>query len=220
MRVAIAALALFALSAPVAGQAHDMSQMGHDATHAAKGGKLPAGWELRLDNAKAKKTDVAVHKVGTSVHVMTGPAAIVWRPADRAAGNFAVDATFEQEHKPDHPEAYGVIFGGANLDKPNQSYLYFLIRHDGRFLLKHRAGDEVHTLLDWTESPAVAKPDAKGSSTNRLTVDAGADMVRFLVNGKQVAEFERSKMAPNGLVGLRINHNLEVHVNEFKIVKK
>jgi hypothetical protein len=48
------------------------------------------------------------------------------------------------------------------------------MRHDGRYMIRHRAGDEVHTLAEWTEHEAVNRPTAEDGSRNRLAIDAGA----------------------------------------------
>jgi hypothetical protein len=218
------------LSAPLHAQKHDMSKMDdmagmkgmHEGAHSMTPGKLPAGWHAHLDDSTASIKDLTFHKVGTSLHFMTGPVAtIVWRTGDKATGNFVVSGSFDQMKLPSHPEAYGIVFAGTNLDRADEAYLYFLVRYDGHFLIKHRAGADTHGIVDWSSSPAINKPDANGRSTNVLAVDAGADKIRFMINGKQVAAFARDKpMAANGLIGLRINHDLEVHVNNFKIVRK
>lgn len=223
MRFIITTAALLAFAAPLTAQ-HDMSKMKHDADpmHAEKSsGKLPAGWHARLDDSKASVKDMKFHKMGNALHFMTGPAAIVWNNANRASGSYTVSGEFELMKLPAHPEAYGLVFAGENLAKENQSYMYFLVRHDGKFMIKHRAGADVHGIVDWTSSPAITKPDDKGHSKNRLSVDAGADMIRYMINGKQVAAFPRDKpMGANGIAGLRINHNLDVHVNNFKVARK
>ncbi len=224
MRFAIAAAAFLCLAAPAAAQhdMHDMKNMKEDKTHAAMAtGKLPAGWHARLDNEKASVKDIKFHKMGNALHFMTGPAAVVWNNANRARGNFTVSGNFELMKRPEHAEGYGLVLAGENLDKANQSYLYFLIRHDGKFLIKHRQGAETHNIQDWSSSPAIALPDAKGHSMNRLAINVSAAKVSYMINGMQVAAFGRDKpMGANGLVGLRINHNLDLHVNDFKLARK
>jgi hypothetical protein len=84
--------------------------------------------------------------------------------------------------------------------------------------LKHRAGKEVHTIMDWTDNAAVRKQDASGKASNTLTVDAsGADSVRLLVNGKQVTALGKAGIGGDGAVGLRVNHNLDVQVPSFTV---
>ena len=71
----------------------------------------------------------------------------------------------------------------------------------------------------WVPSAAVKKPDAKGAATNLLEVDHKKDpsKVRFLVNGQEVYATEAKNMQTDGDVGLRINHNLDVHVEGFDV---
>ena len=59
--------------------------------------------------------------------------------------------------------------------------------------------------------------DGAGKATNALTVEVGADKVRFLVNGTEVASQPRSQVDTNGIAGLRINHNLNVQVEGFGV---
>jgi hypothetical protein len=89
-------------------------------------------------------------------------------------------------------------------------------------MVKHRAGSEVHTIMDWTENAAVQKQHANGKATNTLTVDATkADSVRLLVNGSEVAALPLSKFGgTDGVVGLRVNHNLDVHIAGFSVTPK
>jgi hypothetical protein len=119
-----------------------------------------------------------------------------------------------------HPEGYGVFFGGRNLDQDDQRYTYFLVRQDGKYLIKHRAGSETHTIVDWTDHPAVKMPQGSGEASNDLTVRVGSDSVRFLVNDQEVNAFPRSAIADiEGQAGLRINHNLDVHVARLEVGK-
>jgi hypothetical protein len=112
--------------------------------------------------------------------------------------------------------------GGRDLGGADQDYLYFLVRGDGRFLVKHRAGGETHDLLGgWQASEAVRAADADGTATNTLEVRADADSVHFLVNGTRVAGLARGHgMRTDGIVGLRINHHLDVRVADFAIERR
>ena len=143
-----------------------------------KGGALPAGWSGRTDDKAAKIDDAKFVTMGNGYHVTSGPAAIYWNANNKVSGAFTATASLTQTKAPTHPEAYGVFFSGKNLQAPSQTYYYFLVRGDGKFLLNHRAGAQVHKIVDWTENAAVKKADAKGAATNVLTVDASkADSV-------------------------------------------
>jgi hypothetical protein len=177
---------------------------------------LPDGWLQRLDreNATAAPKFVAM---GDGFHATTGPAAIFYNAKDVMKGNFRVSATFTQTKAPQHPEAYGLFVGGSNLDKPEQEYGYLIVRGDGKYAIKHRAGSEVHTIADWTEHPKLNKQDATGKATNTLTIEAAGEHVRMLVNGEEVKRWERSYWKADGQLGLRINHQLDVHISDFKV---
>ncbi len=215
MRIAVAVTALFCLAAPVAAQEH-----AHDPAHMKGDGKPPAGWSMRLDNAAAKATDVRTMVMGNTLHVMTGPAAVLWKTGETATGDFTLSAKFELSKVPAHPEAYGLVLNGNDMDKADQSYLYFLVRHDGKYLIKHRAGMDLHGIIDWTDSPAIVKPGADGKSTNTLAVDVTADKINYMINGTQVVSFPRNNpMTAEGAYGVRINHNLDLHVADFTLKK-
>lgn len=179
---------------------------------------LPSGWQARADRANAPMQNVKFVPMGDGYHVTLGPSVILYNPEQRAEGAYRARATFTQTKAPQHPEAYGLLVGGQNLDAPNQDYLYFLVRGDGKFLVKHRAGAETHTLVDWTEHAAITRADAAGKATHALAIEATAEAVRFLVNGAEVAKLPRAaQLNTDGVVGLRINHNLDVHVSGFAV---
>ena len=203
-------------AAPLAAQMKD-----HDPDKKADGGALPAGWMGRTDRENAKLSDAKFEKKGAGYSVTSGPAAIYWKD-NNVTGPFTATATFAQQKAPSHPEAYGLFFTGKNLVSPQQTYFYFLVRGDGKFTVKHRAGKDVHTLMDWTDNAAVNKQDAGGKATNKLTVDASqADSVRLLVNGKPVNALARANVgSTDGALGLRVNHNLDVQVSDFTVTPK
>ena len=218
IRRSFAALSLLVLAAaPLAAQMKD-----HDPDKKAEGGALPAGWAGRTDRDNAKLDDAKFVTMGTGYHVTSGPAAIYWKEANNVSGPFTATATFNQTKAPTHPEAYGIFFMGKNLTTADQNYAYLLVRGDGKVMVKHRAGKDVHTIIDWTENAAVNKQDANGKATNTLGVDASKpDSVRLLVNGKQVAAMPGAHVgSTDGYVGLRVNHNLDVHVADFAITPK
>jgi hypothetical protein len=176
---------------------------------------LPEGWSMRLDRANVP-AQPKFEVMGEGFHVTSGPAAIYYKTTP-VTGDFRISATFIQMKAPTHPEAYGLIVGGKNLNEASQEYGYLIVRGDGKYSIKHRAGAEVHTIQDWTEHAKVNKQDEAGKATNTLTIEAIGDKVRMLVNGEELKSWERSYWQANGLVGLRINHNLDVHVSDFKV---
>ena len=182
----------------------------------AGGGTLPSGWKGRADEG-ASLSGVEMMPMGGGVHFTTGPAGIYYKPNDKASGTYETRATFTQLQPAAHPEAYGLIIGGADLEGAGQKYTYFLIRQDGKYLIKRRAGESTPTVADWTDNAAIRKADSSGKMSNTLAIEVGKDKVRFLVNGTEVTSAETSKVDTAGIAGLRINHNLNVHVEGFTV---
>lgn len=221
MRKLMLTLALVAAGSPLAAQGHD--HMDHD-QHVAGGGTLPAGWQAHLDRADASPADLRFAAMGDGFHATTGPAAILWNPAQNVTGEFSAHATFAQTRAPMHPEAYGLFIAGSNLSGAAPEYMYFLVRGDGKYMVRHRAANgDLHTISDWTESAAIHRQDADGKATNALTVEGGPGGVRYLINGTRVAEWLTADvpyLKTDGQVGLRINHNLDVHISSFGVDRK
>ena len=62
--------------------------------------------------------------------------------------------------------------------------------------------------------------DAAGKATNDLAIRVTADSVNFMANGKPVKGFSKAEMhgfATDGQTGIRVNHNLDVHVDKFQV---
>lgn len=218
MRPMLLAAALL-LVAPLTAQAQGSADPD---VKVAGGGTLPTGWQMRLDRANANAADVRFVTMGSGYHATMGPAAIFYNPTLTASGNYTAEATFTQMKAPRHPEAYGLVIAGKNLDRADQDYFYFIVRGDGKYMVKHRAGAETHTIADWTAHPAVATQDAAGKATNKLTAVSSPTSLTLLVNGQQVAEYKRADVPylnTTGLVGLRVNHNLDVHIDGPKVTR-
>ena len=111
-----------------------------------------------------------------------------------------------------------MFIGGTNLEADNEGYTYFLIRNDGQYLVKQRVGKETKDVIPWTASPAIKLFDGKSeSAANTLTVVASAASVDFLINGTRVGTQPRTALATDGIVGLRVNHNLNLHVSRLDV---
>lgn len=189
--------------------------------------QAPAGWQLRLDRSTNaadpdKTPEVKVTQMGTGFHVTTGPAAVLWNPANTATGTYTLRGTFHLMKPSGHVNYYGLVFGGGNLEDASQNYLYFLVGQNGTFIVKHRAGDTMtHDVVARTPHPAVAKPSGAGTSVNNLEVRVGADKIDYVVNGTVVHSTPRRGMTAktDGLWGVRINHELDVHVERLGAAK-
>jgi hypothetical protein len=175
-------------------------------------GTLPAGWRARTDKGKPL-AGAKIMTMGNGLHVTLGPAVILWRDADTASGDYHAVATFTQTKNPRHPEAYGLFIGGSHLTDAQNRYTYFLVRGDGKFLIKRRvAADSTVEVKGWTESDAVVKADSAGKATNQLSILVRGGKVTFRANGKEVHSAGAADLDTQGIVGYRVNHNLDVHV--------
>src|SRR6266540_1491991 len=193
----------------------------------AGGGAIPPGWHVRTEPDRqtgkpAPLTNVKFGAMGDGYHVTVGPAAIYWRDADTASGNYHVVATITQTKNPAHPEAYGIFIGGRNLADSAQSYTYFIVRPiDGKFMIRRRAGYAARptNVVDWTDHAAVVKADSTGKATNELSILVQGGTARFMVNGKEVYKGNAADLDTRGVVGFRVNHNLDVHLGPLGIHK-
>ena len=214
MRISFAAVALVAAASPLA------AQQPAGAIH--RGGDLPAGWNVVLDNPEHTMDEVMFMPMGTGFHAKIGtPRAIVWNEANEPGDNYEVTATFTQPQAPERLEGYGIFFGGEDLGESEIEYFYFLIRHDGQFIIKQRAGAETPTIQDWTAHEAIKQADETGKVVNTVTVNVG-ETVRFLVNGTEVANLPREQFDNgdlDGIAGFRINHGLEVMIDGFQVTE-
>jgi hypothetical protein len=195
----------------------------------AGGGTLPPGWHARTDGNRPL-TNVKFDSMSVGHHVTLGPATIFWRDADNATGSYTAEAKFWQfssdTHR-DHREGYGLFIGGSALPAAGQRYTYFLIRDDGMFLVKRRMGDSTWAVTKgWTASDAVATRDSGATVEttnpleNTLTVRVTPTDATFLVNGKIVYKANASDVDSKGIVGFRVNHNLNVHLGALEITKQ
>lgn len=209
-----------ALALTLAGSAMQ-AQAANDPDVAAAQGKdpMPAGWTMRLDRANANKSTLRFVDMGPGMHVTSGPAAIYWDPKNTTSGPFTAEVTFSQTKKPTHPEAFGLIWGGKNLEAENQEYFYLIVRGDGKYMVKHRAGTETHELAPWTEHAGVAKEDAAGKAKTTLKVESTAAGTKLYANGQLIKELP-ADASNSGIVGLRVNHNLDVHIDGFSVKKQ
>jgi hypothetical protein len=222
MHVSIAAVPLVVFCfTPTELVSQSRDTAGHGDHAVAGGGMLPAGWSARPDgDGDVKNVKFVVMEPG--YHLTLGPAVVLYREEDRIEDPFRAEATFHQMNKLEHPEGYGLFFGGRDLAARNQSYLYFLVRGDGKYLIKRREGEKTTEVSkSWTPHPAVKKANAEGKSTNRLEIEAKKDpgKVAFKVNGQTVHTADAKTLGTKGIVGLRVNHNLDVHIEGFGVHK-
>jgi len=183
------------------------------------GGALPSGWTARPDK-DGQTANIKFVTMEPGYHLTLGPATILYREKDKAKGPFHTLAKFDQMKKLKHSEGYGLFMGGQSLAGKDQKYTYFLVRDDGSYLIKRRDGEKTSDISKgWVAHPSVKKANAAGEASNLLEIDAkqNPSKVEFKVNGQTVHAMNASDLNIKGIVGLRVNHNLDVHIQDFDL---
>ena len=182
----------------------------------------PQGWKVRADRSTSATDPDGAGAIkfvteGSGFHATNPQAAVYWNPTDAASGTYTVKGTFTLLKPSGHTNYYGIVFGGSNLDGPQQQYLYFVVAQNGSWLIKRRNGDATETIAPKTPSDLVKKPDDSGKSTNALEVRVGADKVDYVVNGAVVHSDPKTGATAqtDGIYGIRINHLLDVQIDNF-----
>lgn len=183
---------------------------------------LPEGWQMRADRPDMDLTQVSFSEMPPGWHVTTGPAVILWNPEMQASGDYRVEAEIFLFDPGQRREAFGFFVGGADLDGPGQVYTYFLIRNGGQYLVKERDGADTRTLVGWSDDDAIHafadRAEGESSVKNVLAMERRAGMLHFEVNGEEVAEVPVASLPVDGVVGLRVNHALNLHISRFEVI--
>ncbi len=189
--------------------------------------QVPSGWKMRVDRSTSASDPDGTGPMtfttsGAGFHAVNPRASVYWNPSMTASGNYTLKGTFTLNKPSGHTNYYGLVFGGNELEGSGQKYLYFVVAQDGTWLIKARNGDATNDVLaPKTPNEAVKKPDASGKSVNALEVRVGPDKVDFVVNGTVVHSMPKTgPMAKtDGIVGIRINHLLDVQVDGLTVSK-
>ena len=184
--------------------------------------QAPAGLKVRVDRSTDASDpddtpELKVVTMGTGFRVTGGPAGVFWKPAQTATGNYTLRGTFNLMKPSGHLNYYGLVFGGSDLSAASQAYTYFVIGQNGTFQVRQRAGETVTSVLGRTPHEAVKQPGAQGSSSNVLEVRVAGDTVSYVVNGVTVHTTPKAAVKTDGIVGVRVNHLLDVQVEGFEI---
>jgi hypothetical protein len=181
------------------------------------GGQMPAGWALRTDQ-EGQQSKVKLEPMPPGWHLTTAASGIMYRLADSLSGTYEVSSKLHLfPAAGGHAEAFGVFIGGQNLNGLNQRYTYFLIRGDGTFKVKAMNGTRARDITPgWTKHAAILPGKADGPVANTITIAVGKDKVSFKVNGQEVWSGPASELDVAGVAGLRVNHNLSIHVETLE----
>ena len=194
---------------------------------------VPTGWKQRIDKSTSASDPDAAGTVkivtdGSGFHVETPSAAVFWKPANTATGNYTLKGSFTLNKPSGHTNFYGLIFGGSALEGAEQKYTYFMVAQNGAWLVKTRSGATTSAafngLAGATRNGAVVnavvkKPDDSGKSVNALELRVQADKVDFVVNGTVVHSAPKAELTTDGIWGFRSNHLLDVNVDGLGVSK-
>ena len=191
---------------------------------------VPDAWMVRLDRpnpeikigADQDASDIFFVNMTPGWHITSGPAAIYYHPASTATGIYSAKMAVHLFDPGQRNEAFGLFIGGQNLNQDDQGYDYFLIRNSGEYLVKRRVGNNTEMIQDWTLHEAVNRymADSEASVLNELEVQVTADDVTFLINGEEVVTLPGASIHTEGIVGLRVNHALNLHISDLEVVQE
>lgn len=193
----------------------------------AQGLKAPDGWKWVTDApvgwSGALDPPAGSFLFGTMApgwHITSRPAATLFEPTVTASGRYAVESEVFL-FPGTSASGFGVFVGGQGLETATAKYVAFLVRRDGSAAVERREGAAIALLQPWTRHAAIT-PHPGGSDTVKhvLRVEAESDVVSLLVNGTKVLDVPRTSGAFDGVVGLRIGTELNLHVTNLDVTRK
>lgn len=226
--VSATALALAgAVSVAAAIHAQGMQDTAHKVPN---GGIRGAGWQGRPDPGTGAVNDSSLDVKGLNIEIHTGPAMLYWNPANKGSGDFTVSATFTEPKymsSNTHPHPYGVFIGGSNLDTDKTTALYCAAYGRGTFIVRGFGPDAFQINGRGTPNDAVHKAAGPGSSVEQMiAMSVKGDKVTCSINGTVVGTYPKSDVvgagkltSTDGIVGIRVAHNVDVDVKDFKVTK-
>jgi hypothetical protein len=151
-------------------------------------------------------------------HITAGRGVILYDAATATEGAFRVESEGYMFDPAGANGTYGLILGGRDLDTDAARYVAFEIDTEGRFALRLHGGERPAELIAPTRHEAVLPWTGEGATVrNVLAVEVGVEVVLFLVNGAPVTELPRAEVDPDGIVGLRIDAGMNIHVTTLDV---
>ncbi|MEO7713758.1 MAG: hypothetical protein ABIV10_12655 [Gemmatimonadaceae bacterium] len=218
---------LAAIAAPFESRAQDSARA------VVGGGILVQGWAGKIDAQEATAGQVLANSKfaaeGAGYRGTTGPAVTYWNPANRAAGDYTVKATFTEPKYMSlnsHPHPYGIVVAGNGLGTDQQSYLYCAASGNGTFIVRG-FGPAPFRVNGQRGEPnaAVRKAAAAGEPvTQEIAVSVRGDKVECAVNGTVVGSYAKADLvsagklaSTDGVYGLRFAHNTDAIVSGLAV---
>ncbi len=194
------------------------------------GGIRGAGWQGRPDPGTGAVNDASLDVKGSDIEIHTGPAMLFWNPANKGTGDFTVSATFSEPKymsSNDHPHPYGVFIGGSNLDNDKTTALYCAAYGRGTFIVREFGPGVTNVNGRGTANDAVHKAAGRGEQVEQtIALQVKGDNVSCIINGTTVGTYPKSDLigpgkltSTDGIVGIRVAHNVDVNVKDFKVTK-
>jgi hypothetical protein len=85
--------------------------------------------------------------------------------------------------------------------------------------VRQRQGEDATDVVRRATNAAVRQPGADGKSTNTLEVRVNGDTVSYVVNGTVLHSGPKGGVKTDGLVGVRVNHVMDVQFEGFEVGK-
>jgi hypothetical protein len=194
------------------------------------GGIRGAGWQGRPDAGTGVVNDASLDVKGSDIEIHTGPAMLYWNPANKGTGDFTVTATFTEPKymsSNDHPHPYGVFIGGSNLDNDKATALYCAAYGRGTFIVRGFGPAPFQVNGRGAANDAVHKAAGRGEQVEQtIAMSVKGDSVTCSVNGTVVGTYPKTDVvgagkltSTDGIVGIRVAHNVDVNVKDFKVTK-
>jgi hypothetical protein len=199
----------------------------------AGGGVTVKGWTGKVDAKEATAgmtlDNAKFAKEGDAFHVVTGPAVTYWNPANKAAGDYTVKATFREPkfmNLNTHPHPYGIVIAGNDLGTDQQTYLYCAAYGSGKFIVRGFGPAPFQMNGRGTDDPAVNKVAVGEPVTQEIALSVKGDKVECSINNKVVGSYNKADLitagklkSTDGVYGIRSAHNTEVFVTGLKMTK-
>jgi hypothetical protein len=195
----------------------------------AGGGITVQGWQGKADGS-GQVSEAKLSQEGKDLHVVTGPAITYWNPANKAAGNYTVKATFTEPkymNLNNHPHPYGIVIAGNDMGTDTQSYLYCAAYGDGKFIVRGFGPAAFQMNGRGEPNEAVAKAAGKDQPVKQeIAMSVKGDKVECAINGKTVASYDKATLvsagklkSTDGVYGIRFAHNTDATVTGLTMTK-
>ena len=202
------------------------------------GGIFASGWKGKVDAAEAGRgsavNDSKFDGSAGNFTIASGPASIFYNSADAQTGDYTVSATFTEPaymSAMSHPHSYGLFIGGNDLETDTPTLLYCTPYGNGNFIVRAfptTFAPPGPSGRRATPNDAVHKAAGKGEAvTQDVSMSVKGGRVTCSINGKEVASYDKADLTGDGKLksvegtpGIRVAHNVDVKVANYKVTKQ